>query len=210
MAARKARPSIHVRENHGVVAETIRGPVAVGANAMAVNPPAPSPGDSRAASRLIRLFLASSSELREDRDGFDLHFRQLNDTLRSRNVYLEVDRWETGPQAMAPGRTQDEYNARVCACDLFVALFATKAGEYTQEEFEAASRSFLAHGRPLVFTYFKNVAAGAPGATEAELRSLVEFQAKLQRIGHFWSKYSTIESLQNQFRRQLDKVIDAR
>ena len=44
--------------------------------------------------RTVRIFLASSSELREDRDAFDLYFRQLNDELRREGLYLEIVRWE--------------------------------------------------------------------------------------------------------------------
>jgi internalin A len=39
----------------------------------------------------MRIFLASSAELREDRDAFDLYFRQQNDQLRY-NVPRKLDR----------------------------------------------------------------------------------------------------------------------
>ena len=58
----------------------------------------------------IKIFLASSSELREDRDAFDLYFRQQNDSLRKRGVYLEIIRWEYFFDAMAETRLQEEYN----------------------------------------------------------------------------------------------------
>lgn len=44
--------------------------------------------------KTIRIFLASSSELRKDRDAFDLYFRQQNDRLRKQGVYLQIVRWE--------------------------------------------------------------------------------------------------------------------
>ncbi len=39
---------------------------------------------------------------------------------------------------MAEMRLQEEYNQKVHACDIFVCLFMTKAGGYTEEEFNVA------------------------------------------------------------------------
>ena len=38
--------------------------------------------------RKIQIFLASSEELRDDRDKFDIYFRQLNDELIEKDLYL--------------------------------------------------------------------------------------------------------------------------
>ncbi len=37
--------------------------------------------------RTIKIFIASSSELRQDRDDFELYFRQQNDAFRKKGVY---------------------------------------------------------------------------------------------------------------------------
>ena len=73
--------------------------------------------------KTIRIFLASSSELREDRDAFDLYFRQQNDRLRKEGLYLEIVRWENFLDAMSSTSMQDEYNQAIQECDLFVSLF---------------------------------------------------------------------------------------
>jgi hypothetical protein len=78
------------------------------------------------ATRTIRIFLASSSELREDRDAFELRMRQLNDRLRNRGIYLKIERWEHFLDAMSETRLQDEYNRAIRKCDVFVSLFFTK------------------------------------------------------------------------------------
>src|SRR5262249_16834439 len=51
--------------------------------------------------RTIRIFLASSAELRKDRDAFDLYIRQQNDRLHNDGFYLEIDRWENFLDAMS-------------------------------------------------------------------------------------------------------------
>jgi hypothetical protein len=194
-------PSINVAQNHGVVAGTISGPIAIGQQASVHIHQRSALANEPTAQRVVRLFLASSAELRADRDQFDLYFRQLNDALRNDNHYIEVIRWETSNQALSPTRSQDEYNHAIANCDLFVALFHTKAGAYTLEEFDVARRCFRDHGKPQVFTFFRNA---EPQPRDPTDRSLSHFQAQLDQIGHFWSKYSSIESLQLQFRRQFD------
>ena len=106
--------------------------------------------------RTIKIFLASSSELEEDRDAFDLYFRQQNDRLRNQGIYLEIVRWENFLDAMSETRLQDEYNKEVKACDIFVSLFFTKTGKYTEEEFDTAHEQFLDTKKPLIYTFFKN------------------------------------------------------
>ncbi|MEZ4659850.1 MAG: hypothetical protein R2911_20030 [Caldilineaceae bacterium] len=47
---------------------------------------------------------------------------------------MQIDRWENFLDAMSPTRLQDEYNKAIRACDIFVSLFMTKTGKYTEEE----------------------------------------------------------------------------
>jgi hypothetical protein len=81
--------------------------------------------------RKIQIFLASSEELREDRDKFEIYFRQLNDELLDKGLYLVIKRWENFLDAMSETRLQDEYNKAVKGCDIFVSLFFTKTGKFT-------------------------------------------------------------------------------
>ena len=100
--------------------------------------------------RVVKIFLASSAELAADRDEFDLHVRQLNDRWRSRGLYLEILRWDNFLDAMSMTRLQDEYNKEVSTADIFVSLFMTKTGRYTEEEFDIAYKAFKATGKPLI------------------------------------------------------------
>lgn len=155
----------------------------------------------------IRIFLASSEELRGDRDAFDLYFRQLNDRLRTEGFYLEIVRWENFLDAMSETRLQDEYNKALAACDLFVSLFFTKTGKFTEEEFDVAHRQFRAAGKPTIYTFFKNAEIRTGNAPENDLQSLWAFKKKLRQLGHFYTMYDNIEHLKRQFRDQLDRLI---
>ncbi|MGF1537276.1 MAG: COR domain-containing protein, partial [Elainellaceae cyanobacterium] len=158
--------------------------------------------------KTVRIFLASSKELIEDRDKFDLYFRQQNDRLRKEGLYLEIVRWENGLDAMSKTRSQDEYNQRVRNCDVFVSLFKTKTGKYTEEEFDVAHQAFQETGKPLIYTYFKKAAISTSASNRSDLISLWDFQTRLSDLNHFWTEYESIDGLQKHFRDQLDKLRD--
>jgi hypothetical protein len=161
-----------------------------------------------ASPRKIRIFLASSSELREDRDEFDRYFRQQNDRLIEKGLYLEIVLWENFRDAMSETRLQDEYNKAVRACDIFVSLFFTKTGKFTEEEFDTAHQQFQETGKPLIYTFFKKDRVEIDTLREEDLSSLRAFQKKLAEHGHFYTRYENIEHLKRQFRDQLDKMLE--
>lgn len=153
--------------------------------------------------------VSASAELREDRDAFDLYFRQQNDRLRKEGLYLEIVRWENFLDAMSETRLQDEYNRKVRACDVFVSLFMTKTGKYTQEEFDVAHQAFLQHGKPLIYTFFKDAQVSADASNRDDLLSLWNFQEKLRKLGHFFTQYKGEDDLKLRFKDQLEKLRDA-
>lgn len=155
--------------------------------------------------RTIKIFLASSSELEADRDAFDLYFRQQNDRLRKQGVYLEIVRWENSLDVMSETRLQEEYNREVKACDIFVSLFFSRTGNYTEEEFDTAHRQFLDTKKPLIYTFFKNAPMNTSDISD-EIISLLNFKKKLASLGHFYTSYDNIEHLKRQFNDQLEKL----
>jgi hypothetical protein len=158
--------------------------------------------------RTIKIFLASSSELKEDRDGFDLHFRQVNDRLLKKGIYLQILRWENFLDAMSETCLQEEYNKEVRNCDIFLSLFKTKTGKYTEGEFDAAHRAFKDSGKPLIYAYFMRTITPNDKRLREDLISLWNFQDKLSGLGHYHTHYKGIEDLKLQFQIQLDKLIE--
>ncbi len=164
--------------------------------------------DTTTANKTIKIFLASSEELRDDRDAFDLYFRQQNDQYLKKGIYLKIIRWETSLDAVSEKGLQDKYNQVVCSSDIFVSLFMTKTGCYTEEEFDVAHKKFEQNGKPLIYTYFKETSISPVGANRNALQSLWKFQDKLKEMEHFQTEYKNIEHLKQQFRDQLDKLLD--
>ena len=166
----------------------------------------PSKSDSL---QTIRIFLASSAELREDRDEFDLYFSHVNDHLiDQKSIRLEIVRWEYSVDAMSKTRLQDEYNRKVRDCHIFVSLFKHKVGKHTEEEFDVAWETFRETGRPQIFTYFRDFPKtndeSNPNAADDD--SLNRFQKRLSDLGHFYTTYNDAEHLKRQFRDQLTQL----
>jgi len=160
------------------------------------------------APRTIKIFLASSSELREDRNAFELHFLQANDRWVEKGIYLKILRWETFLDANSEPRFQDEFNERVRESDIFVSLFKTKTGKYTEEEFEVAHTAFKNYGKPLIYTYIMQANVTNDKQMWKNLTSLWNFQDKLSELGHYPTEYTCIKDLLLQFQAQLEQLIE--
>jgi len=155
-----------------------------------------------------KIFLASSSELAEDRRQFEIFIGRKNKAWVEKGVFLELVIWEDFLDAVSQTRLQDEYNRAIRDCDLFVMLFFTKVGQYTEEEFETAFGQFKATNKPFIFTYFKD-APISTGALNDDVLSLLQFKKKLSALGHFYTIYKNVEDLQLKFGQQLDKLADS-
>ena len=165
------------------------------------------PIDRKGSQKHIKIFLASSEELKEEREQFEIFIHRENQQLYKKGVFLELIIWENFIDAMSKTRLQDEYNNAVKNSDIFVSLFYTKVGKYTKEEFETAFGEFKASGKPLVYTYFKNAAKNMEQIKKADINSLFAFKEKLEKLGHFRTIYNNIEGLQLHFKSQLEKIL---
>jgi hypothetical protein len=156
--------------------------------------------------KTIKIFLASSLELKADRDALRLFISVENDRLHEQGIYLKLVQWEHFLDAISETRLQDEYNRAMLSCDVVLSLFFTKVGKYTEEEFDKALEQFKATGKPRIFTYFKNANINT-GEINDNILSLLQFKKKLGNLDHFPSHYSNIEDLQLQFKKQLERLL---
>jgi hypothetical protein len=152
----------------------------------------------------IKIFLASSQELVDDRRAFELMIGRLNQEWRARDYIFDVILWENVIDAMSKDGLQKEYNRAIAESDLFVMLFFTKVGRYTQEEFETAFAG-MTQGGPRIFTYFRNDSI-LTGNIDDSIKSLLDFKARLKALNHYVTTYRNTEDLQFQFSRQLEKL----
>ncbi len=164
------------------------------------------PIDREGAQKYIKIFLASSEELKTEREQFEIFIHRENQNLYKKGIFIELVIWEDFIDAMSQTRLQDEYNRVVKHSDIFVSLFFTKVGKYTLEEFETAFGQFKKTGKPLVYTFFKNAPIDAENITD-EIQSLFDFRKRLETLGHYRTIYKNIDDLKLQFKNQLEKVL---
>ena len=158
--------------------------------------------------KTIRIFIASSSELKDDREEFRMFISQENDRLHKKDIYLEIVQWENFLDAISDTRLQDEYNNAISGCDIVLCLFFTKVGKYSSEEFDTAYQVFKDKGKPKIWTYFKNAQINTGSITD-EINTLLAFKKKIGNLGHFYTEYTNIDNLINKYRTQLDKFLPA-
>lgn len=156
--------------------------------------------------KIIKIFLASSYELKTEREQFEIFINRENNQLVEKGVYLKLELWEDFIDAMSRTRLQDEYNYVVKNCDIFISLFFTKVGKYTKEEFETAFGEFEKNGKPLIYTYFKNSSIETEKITK-EIKTLLSFKKRLEKLGHFRTVFKDMNDLKFQFKKQLDKIL---
>lgn len=151
----------------------------------------------------IKLFLASSSELKEDREQFEIFIYRKCKAWYEKGIFLHLDIWEDFLDAMSTEGLQNEYNKAVADSDIFILLVHNKVGKFTSEEFEKAFGTFKENHKPFIFTYFKT-----PFTTQKkeDLLSLWAFEEKLQELKHYKTEYHQIEGLREHFGNQLDKL----
>lgn len=156
--------------------------------------------------KVFKIFLASSEELKSDRDNFEIFMSRENNTFVKQGVYFQVIRWEYFLDAMSKDGLQSEYNKAIESCDIFVSLFFTKVGKYTEEEFEVAFGHFKESAKPIIYTYFKDAPITAEAITD-NVFSLLKFRDKLKSLGHYRTIYKDTGDLLYQFKIQLQTFL---
>lgn len=153
----------------------------------------------------INIFLASSEELKVERNGFQIFISQLNESWSDQGIEFTLTIWEDFIDAMSKSGLQDNYNLAAANCDIFVMLFFTKVGKYTELEFESAFNRFQANQKPHIFTYFKEDYIFT-GQINEDIMTMLEFKKKLKTLNHYFTTYTSFEDLKWQFSRQLEML----
>lgn len=147
--------------------------------------------------KTIKIFLASSEELKNERIAFGNLVRQLDDIFMRRGTHIQLVVWEELNTTFSAGRsrTQDEYNEKVRQCDIFVAMFHTRAGQYTLEEVDVAMDENTRRQAPKLLIYCRELKPD-----EQESPELTKFKQRLDHeLQYFWKKYASSDSMQLDF-----------
>jgi hypothetical protein len=147
-------------------------------------------------SKTIKIFLASPSDVEQERDVLSALIHEINDILAflvpDRTLRLELVRYETHTYPDM-GRAQDVINRQIpIDYDIFVGVMWKRVGTPTGnspsgtiEEFRRALAHRQSTGRPIIMFYFCDEQVPFPrGEDLDQLQNVVRFRDELSSIGY--------------------------
>ncbi len=153
--------------------------------------------------RVVRVFIASSDELKSEREAFDTLFAHLNSIFKVRGVMLETVKWEFLDSSAGSMHKQEEYNRELKTCDICVVMFWQKFGDYTKAELDVAYDELCAGRKPnKLYIFFKE-----PAEVSTEMQAFKSAFDKNYSYGHFYGKFATLDKLQLDFILQLEHFL---
>lgn len=158
--------------------------------------------------KTIKIFLASSNDLQDERNAIELIVSRENKKFAAKGIQFELVRWEQLPQSFQPKRVQKFFNKKMLECEVMVALFYDRIGDFTYEEFQTAFKSFNKGKNPRhIFVFFKT----GQISTEAVTDEFYEVQKLRQKIEHheqIYCKYENLDELKNKLKEQMDLLVE--
>jgi NB-ARC domain len=151
---------------------------------------------------VYKIFLASSAELEADRVAFGDAIQEFNQTLRAedKDVSFSLYKWERELESFTERRKQSVYNDNIENCDLFILLYFTKVGKYTEEEYDFSWSNFSQKKFPRIIVFKKL----NPLSIEASVK---DFEHKISgRDQQYTSTYSSALELKNKFIAEIRKL----
>lgn len=142
----------------------------------------------------IKIFVASSKELEEERKMIAALANSLNTALEAQNIHVIAVEWENLDASVGVLHKQDEYNNKLRECEMCVVLYATSFGIYTKEEFDIAHSELIKGNNPQrLFVYFKD-GVGEPTQELRDFRDSFPVQ-----YGHFFTRFQNLDTLKAHF-----------
>lgn len=163
---------------------------------------------------LITLFLASPSDVQPEREVVSSCIQQWNQIHGfQRNVYFELLKWETSIAAGFGMDGQDVINQQLPNYDLFIGLFWTRLGTQTPrsvsgtaEEYERAIERRRAFRDVEIAFYFKDSAVDPRKIDLSQLKSLQDFENRIQSEGALSKVFTDDDSLRYEVNLLLDRM----
>ena len=143
--------------------------------------------------KTIKIFLASSEELKQERLELADLVENLNQRLSALGLQIQLVKWEYLDASMGPKHKQEEYNEALRDCEMCLVLYWTRFGDYTAIELNTAYEELCAgHNPKKLYVYFKDGAEPSP-----ELQAFMD--SFPTRYGHFYSHFQNADTLKAEF-----------
>jgi tetratricopeptide (TPR) repeat protein len=155
----------------------------------------------------IKIFLASSGELAEERKEIELFIGKENKKYFDETLCLDLVIWEGLNLSFSGDRIQDQFNEKMLTCEIVIVLIFTKVGEFTKEEFDKAYGAFKSAKNPrYLYVYFKDANIKISEVTK-EYMDVIELKEEIQRIEQIYCHFDSIDNLILQLNKQLNLII---
>ena len=166
---------------------------------------------------VLQAFVASPSDLQEERAALEEVVRELNLTWdRNQAVRLDLWRWETHAYPGAGSDPQDVINTQAPSdFDIFIGIlwarFGTptpRAGSGTAEEFKNAYKRYTEGPKgPQIMVYFKDAPLAPSAIDPAQLSAVKSFKDNLGQEGVLYWSFGSIDNFKALLRMHLRKVV---
>lgn len=149
----------------------------------------------------IKVFIASSAELDEDKTQMDIYFSQKNKSYQRRYIYFEQRTWKDFPSYLSEEHLQSRYDEYIRQCDIVIFLFHTRLGQYTLRELKVAFEELKKRNgkSPKIYIYVKR------DDTHTQILETLK-QYSEQEYGHFCDTYTDYNELFRHFNYQLEQL----
>jgi len=154
-----------------------------------------------------KVFLASSGELAQERKEITLMISRQNNKWTEQDIYLELVVWEDLLHSFHRDRIQDYFNEKMLKCDIVIALFYRKVGQFTEEEFRLAYKKLKEGKNPnFLFVFFKSGKIEIEEVNE-DILKIGQLKKEIQQYQQIYRTFTSTEDLIMQLQRQLELAI---
>lgn len=183
-------------------------PVPIAQLLTGVGPKPPEPQSPRMPeARTIRIFLASSNELKYEREQVELLISKENRRLHPNNIFIDLVLWEDLKHSFHPDRFQDRINKYLLTCDVVICMFFKKVGAFTREEFDIAYQYFKAGQKPRhLYVFFKSGKVDINEIDE-EVLKIRDLRKEIEGAEQIYKQFKSDTDLILQLKNQLELVI---
>jgi len=135
--------------------------------------------------KTIKIMIAASEEMHDEKVQFQSLINQLNEALASRGIELKRIKWD--PEADG---SVDEFKAKLKECEMFFTLYWRELPENAEQELDTAYQELKDGNNPRnLYVFFKE-------PSEELTESLRDFKASfVNRYGHFFCKFENVDTM---------------
>jgi hypothetical protein len=156
----------------------------------------------------MKLFLASSSELAEERKEVESIIRKENDKLIENDEYIKLIVWEDLEHTFHKERVQKRFNEYLLKSDYVVFMFYSKLGKYSKEEFDIAVKSFTETGKPKILVLFKELTVKSDDIND-DILNINKFKKIIKTNEQIYKDFNNNDQLKNILKQQIDLYLQS-